>query len=92
MGQAGKATCRACGHGFWLSAGGGFAAQIVFCEDCGRGESVFHNQQRLGGDDPSAIVGTCPRCQGSLRLDAPPRCPRCRSDDLAQGPGEMLWD
>jgi hypothetical protein len=92
MGQAGMATCRGCGHGFWLSTGGGFEAQIVFCEACGHGESVIHNQKPLGDGDPSARVGNCSRCPGSLQLDARPRCPRCRSEDPERGPMDMLWD
>jgi len=92
MGQQGQATCRDCQHSFRLSTGGGFVAQIVCCEDCGRGESVFHNQEPLGGGDPEAVVGTCSRCRSDLRLGAPPRCPQCRSAELEVGPMDLLWD
>lgn len=62
MGQAGTAICRGCGHGFWLSMGRGFESQVVFCEECGHGESIFHNRKLLGDGDPSARVGTYSRC------------------------------
>ncbi|HEB91365.1 MAG TPA: hypothetical protein ENI85_17445 [Deltaproteobacteria bacterium] len=92
MGQAGAVTCRACGHEFQLSTGGGFKVQIVFCDDCGRGEAVAHDQRILGDGDPSAVVGLCGRCGGSLRLGASPRCPRCRSLELEPGGADLLWD
>lgn len=92
VGQQGQATCRDCEHSFRLSTSGGFVAQIVFCEDCGRGGSVFHNQQVLGEGDPVAVVGTCSHCRGHLRLGASPRCPRCRSAELEIGPMDLLWD
>jgi len=92
MGQQQLATCRACKHGFQVSTGGGFVAQIVFCADCGRGESILHNQEVLGGGHPEAVVGICPRCSGQLRLNAAPRCPKCRSAELDLGPPDMLWD
>ena len=39
------------------------------------------------------IVGSC-QCGGSYRFDAPPRCPKCRSTDLADDPsaGDILYD
>lgn len=92
MGQQGPATCRTCGHGFRVSTGGGYISQIVFCVDCGHGENVFHNQEALGGDDPEAVIGTCPRCSGQLRMNAAPRCPRCCSVEIELGPMDLRWD
>lgn len=94
MGQAGPTKCEACGHEFELWTGGGFEAQIVFCEECGRGTSVFHFKKPLGDGDETAVVGSCSHCSGSLRLNAPPRCPGCRSTKIERGSGEfdLHWD
>lgn len=92
MGESGRATCRACGHGFELSSGGGFVVEIVFCEDCGRGQGVARGSEPAAGDDPGEIVGRCARCGGTLRRDASPRCPRCRSAELEIDPPHRLWD
>ncbi len=92
MGNAGSVTCRACGHEFQLWTGGGFEVQIVFCEDCGRGEAVWHGQQILKDGDRDAVIWTCSRCVGRLSLDASPRCPRCRSLELEFGPMDLYWD
>lgn len=92
MGIEGPVTCGACGHRFRLWSGGGFVSQVVFCEDCGQGTSLPHGRESLADRDPSASVGTCRRCDGHLRLDAPPCCPRCRSTALEHGEPDLCWD
>lgn len=46
------------------------------------------NSQRI-----AAIAGRCD-CGGSFSLDAPPRCPRCRSTEYRSDPDgmELLYD
>lgn len=93
MGNFSLSRCLDCGRRFELQRGGGFTAQIVFCEDCGRGTAILHEGRpfdRLVKDDGSC--GRCDRCQGRLTLDALPRCPRCRSTRLEQGESPALWD
>jgi predicted Zn-ribbon and HTH transcriptional regulator len=55
----------------------------------------FAHLEPLSAEDYFAAVekkaGKC-RCGGNLRFDAPPRCPRCRSTDLAEGKVSMLYD
>ena len=93
MGQAGTARCQACDHQFELWRGGGFQAQIVFCEDCGKGESLPHFGKPLSEDaDESGGVGQCSRCSGRLNLNASARCPRCRSPRLEMGEMDLMWD
>lgn len=92
MGQGGRVRCRACTHGFTLYKGAGFQSRVVFCADCGRGANVPHFGEALGDGDPSACVGICRRCGGAQRLDAPPRCPKCRSTDLEEGCVDFRWD
>ncbi len=94
MGQINATTCQDCGHHFELRLGGGFIAQVVFCEECGRGEAVFHGGKSLGErDDEPGWSGRCPRCHGRLSLRARARCPRCRSTrlDVDEEP-TVLWD
>lgn len=128
MGYSSEATCRACGHTFTVSKGGGFAFHLLRCDRCGRERSVSfeelgeaHLRYRKGlpgpysiatqeGDDqgrthhpgPSMseeeynreveMVGGDCECGGNYRIDTPPRCPSCRSTDLASGEPTVFYD
>lgn len=93
MGQAGPVRCEDCGHGFQLTMGGGFQVQVVFCENCGRGESLSHFDKPLHEQaDDSGCFGGCSRCKGRLMLDASARCPRRRSMRVEIGAMAIDWD
>jgi hypothetical protein len=32
------------------------------------------------------------RCRGTYRLDAPPRCPKCRSTNISEGGTTVMYD
>jgi len=38
-----------------------------------------------------AIAGNC-RCRGKYTLDAPPRCPKCRSTRIEEGETTVMYD
>jgi len=38
-----------------------------------------------------AIAGKC-RCRGKYTLDAPPRCPKCRSTRIEEGEPTVMYD
>lgn len=90
MGTLYSSRCNNCGATFETSEGGGFVFELLRCDACGKEKSV--SLIRLGGKQADRsgeryrqrmekAAGRC-RCGGQFRLDAPPRCPACRSTDL----------
>jgi hypothetical protein len=43
MGSEYNATCNSCGNEFSLSIGGGFLFDLLRCDKCGGGKSIYHN-------------------------------------------------
>lgn len=105
MGYSEGVICTACGHRFIRSEGGGFAFDLLHCDRCGRERRVPREQVRTRGrrpvttaEDPSLsieerLAGRCP-CGGQFRLDAPARCPKCRSDEYQSDPEgyQVMYD
>jgi hypothetical protein len=44
MGSEYNATCNSCGIEFSLSIGGGFLFDLLRCDKCGGGESIYHRE------------------------------------------------
>jgi hypothetical protein len=69
---------------------------IAECLDCHKTFSVdpgggffFHLLRYHQGIE--TIAGHC-SCKGNFTLDAPPRCPNCRSARLSEGGPVMFYD
>ncbi len=99
MGSEYKTTCRKCGHRFILHSGGGVTFEQLRCEACGRATAVLINGDHVV--DPSSEAGWARRmeskagkckCGGQFKLDAKPRCPKCRSLELDMKETGMLYD
>ena len=106
MGMAYDATCQQCGHRFEVSEGGGFVFHMLHCEKRGKTKTISFDQvrqacykggrQEVSGHDTDvaeALAGNC-RCRGSYLVDAPARCPKCRSSDFERDPdgGMLMYD
>jgi hypothetical protein len=98
MGQLLKATCKICGFSFKMKDGGGFNFCLVRCDRCGRSKSVeFEERPGNAAEYRSAQIksereaGEC-ICGGAFTLDAPPRCPKSRSDQIEEGDTLMEYD
>lgn len=98
MGTAYDATCQQCGHRFEVHEGGGFFFHLLHCDMCGRTKNISFDEVRESAPEDGsetaspfdyetveAMAGQC-RCGGAFRMDAPARCPKCRSSDLKQEP------
>ena len=94
MGENYKARCKKCKRTFQVNIGGGFFFHLLHCDKCGRERSISltdvdasikkeHNDIPIHDDKYDKLieeyVGTC-KCGGKFSFEAPPRCPRCRSD------------
>jgi hypothetical protein len=108
MGYTAEAKCRECGEKFEFKQGGGFAFHLVRCDQCGEtkdisfeefGEHHILARERRGKpiseDEYNAAVdlvaGPC-KCKGKYTLNAPPRCPKCRSRNISQGRITVCYD
>ncbi len=77
------ARCLDCGNSFQITVGGGMHHYLVRCDACGKEKGIPHE----AGPDLAAIeavAGSC-SCGGSFKVDAPPRCPQCRSLNIERG-------
>jgi len=99
MGTRYSSRCNTCGASFNTSEGGGFLFELLHCDVCGKEKSV--SLEKYGGvraprsgerhqQQMEKAAGVC-RCGGHFRLNAPPRCPVCRSTDLTSTP-DILYD
>jgi hypothetical protein len=90
MGTLYSSRCNSCGATFETSEGGGFLFELLHCEACGKEKSVPLDElggtraRRWGPRYVARIEGAASACEcgGHFRLNAPPRCPVCRSTDL----------
>jgi len=91
MGTQYATRCNNCGATFETSEGGGFRFELLHCEVCGKEKSA--SLERFGGiraprsgkryqQRMEKAAGACD-CGGHFRMNAPSRCPVCRSTDLA---------
>ena len=101
MGTARNAKCLRCGATFVVCNGSGMFTHLVRCNQCGEEKHVcFAEVPDWEKADPyseqfEAAVelasGVCP-CGGTYRMDAPPRCPKCRSRKVKQGEDAFYYD
>ncbi len=105
MGETIRARCGDCGQELELSTGIGFASAVLRCDRCGREKWVDHLQAREwadahpGGGDYFSDMDRyldmhAPRCRcgGRYHPNAPLRCTKCRSTNLEDIQGGVLWD
>jgi len=106
MGMTYNATCRNCGNTFTSRYGGGFSFVDVRCDKCGKektapnkvlnmlclviNEDKFKINEEINLEIEAAI-GRC-ECGGRFSINAPVRCPQCKSTDIEEGPGVILYD
>lgn len=83
MGYGYEVICKACGAGFQVSEGSGMIAMPFHCARCGK-----EWWWEFGPDGPMGKEADPPRCEcgGTFTLDAPPRCPECRSEEFERDP------
>lgn len=91
MGRGYQALCKQCGTEVEVNEGSGMIAMPFRCEDCGK-EWWWH----FGPGGPMGKEANPPTCEcgGRFTLEAPPRCPKCRSTDLERDPSgyEVMYD
>ena len=96
MGETVEALCLDCGDTFEESYGCGFDFEILRCNACGK---KIWMDRKLGGDlwhsdynkKLEVIAGTC-ECSGAFLVDAPARCPKCKSTNIKNGELIDLYD
>ena len=88
MGQQRDVVCKNCGHAYLVRIGGGFQFMLLHCDRCGLEESVTIEQigSAIGAEGETGRwieehVEPC-GCGGRFTPDAPPRCPKCKSDEF----------
>jgi hypothetical protein len=93
MGSGHQARCLECAESFVVNRGGGFAFHMLRCDQCGQTRSIGFDEFDKPEDDAGveAAAGSC-ECGGRFTFDAPPRCPRCRSTHIEEGPPTILYD
>jgi predicted RNA-binding Zn-ribbon protein involved in translation (DUF1610 family) len=91
MGYGYGAICKSCGMKFEVNEGSGMSAMPFHCDRCGKAW-----WWEFGPGDPMGEPPTAPACEcgGRFTMDAPPRCPNCRSTELARDPDgiSILYD
>ena len=96
MGTTLEATCRDCGHSFTYNDGPGFQFALVRCNKCGGekqvpfdkvGEGVSHGDHKRVEE----FAGKC-MCGGKYKVDAVPRCPKCKSKNFDHGGTLVHYD
>ena len=72
MGCISEAICKDCGTRYPIRMGGGFICNDFHCDKCGELKIVKHEED---------FERKC-ECGGNYTMDAPPRCPNCRSTNF----------
>lgn len=107
MGESYTVRCKDCNKTFEVSIGGGFFFHLLHCDRCGRERSIslIEADKKIKKENKNLSIqdkkydelieeyaGTC-KCGGSFKFEAPPRCPRCRSEEYEQIGGTItLYD
>lgn len=83
VGMIFAAKCLDCGKSFELVVGGGMHHYLLRCDTCGKETGIPHE----AGPDVAVIESVAGRCEcgGKFKVDAPPRCPQCRSLNIEKG-------
>lgn len=105
MGCSCKAKCLDCRAEFRVDDGGGMTFHLVRCDKCGRTKTIpfddikkldaLYSSQQISEEEYNLGIGTfagkC-RCKGQFKVDAPPRCPKCRSTNIHQEESDIMYD
>ena len=95
MGCISEAICKDCGTRYSIQTGDGFANRDLHCDKCGKGKTVYFMELREAPSKYRSFeeyAGKC-ECGGNYTLDAPPRCPNCRSTNFEHDPTKFtLYD
>ena len=90
MGISYRTKCEQCEHRFKVNEGGGFTFFRLHCDKCGRGKYIDHEQVETplppDWEKISEELADQCRCGGQFLIDAPPRCPKCKSSELVEDP------
>ena len=91
MGYGYDAICKGCGTKFPVHEGSGMIAIPFHCDGCGK-----EWWWEFGDGGPMGKQADPPPCEcgGRFMVEAPPRCPECRSAEFDRDPeGEsMIYD
>jgi predicted Zn-ribbon and HTH transcriptional regulator len=91
MGRGYGAICNECETHFEVNEGSGMIAMPFHCDQCGK-----EWWWEFGEGGPMGKEATPPKCEcgGRFTVDAPARCPQCRSKDLRRDPDahEVMYD
>lgn len=89
MGLAYNVECDDCKYKYLLRLGGGVDFYLLHCDSCGNERIVRVEEmtrELLRGnvsgtveERSEKIAGKCERCDGHYKMDALPRCPKCKS-------------
>lgn len=90
MGRGYDAICHDCGSKFSVHEGSGMIAMPFHCERCGK---EWWWEFGPGGPVGDANPPPCD-CAGSFSIDAPVRCPSCRSTNFGRDPEglDVIYD
>ena len=102
MGTLNEVLCNSCSNEFRARVGGGFGFELLRCNKCGKESSIGRKVLRSSVDlyiVPSEnltrkiqeAAGQC-ECGGEYCLDAPIRCPICKSRDVKVGHAMEWYD
>ena len=84
MGCISEGICRDCGTIYSIKTGGGFINHDLHCDKCGKLKTVYFMELREAPSKYRSFeeyAGKC-ECGGNYTMDAPPRCPNCRSTNF----------
>jgi DNA-directed RNA polymerase subunit RPC12/RpoP len=83
MGQGYGVICSECGQRFEVHEGSGMMAMPFHCVRCGK---EWWWEFGPGGPKGKAPDPPTCECGGTFKVDAPARCPKCRSAKLKRDP------
>lgn len=91
MGRGYDVICSQCETRFSVNEGSGMIAMPFHCDGCGK--EWWWEFGPAGPMDKTATPPPC-ECGGTFTVDAPARCPQCRSLEYERDPEgtEMIYD
>ena len=90
MGQAGTYKCKKCGNKFESQEGGGFLFDEYRCINCDKIKRI--NVISKNDRKPATPIGKCDACNGELKNDLRPMCPKCKSREITNEEIKMSYD
>ncbi len=82
-----QVRCKDCGRATFVSLEDIYAKEAQDVPGLGADDGSWSIRDRLAGE----LAATC-SCGGHYTVDAPPRCPKCRSADLDIAPPDLMYD